>query len=120
MYVEKAIRVVCVAIALLCLYPAPQGNAQSVVTGELTGTVTDPSAAFVPNANVTVKNDAGEVRTDTSNGAGEFRFALLRPGNYTLTVMAVGFAKTEQPVSIDLGQAKNVAVQLQLEAQPGE
>jgi len=34
------------------------GFAQSATTGDVTGTVQDPSGAVVPNATITLKNDA--------------------------------------------------------------
>ena len=63
---------------------APSLMAQSLISGDLTGTVTDPSGAVVPNATVTLKSDAtGETRTATTNANGAYRFSLLGPGSYT-------------------------------------
>jgi hypothetical protein len=56
---------------------------QSLTTGDVTGTIIDPSGAVVPNVVVTLKSlDTGEVRTETTAAGGLFRFSLLRPGNY--------------------------------------
>src|SRR5205085_73564 len=47
-------------------------------TGELTGLVTDPSGAVVPNIPMTLTNSAtGETRTTTTTGAGIYRFVAL-------------------------------------------
>jgi hypothetical protein len=47
-------------------------------TGELSGVVTDPSGAVVPNAQVTLSNDAtGDKRSTVSTGAGIYRFSAL-------------------------------------------
>ena len=68
---------------------APSLMAQSLVSGDLTGTVTDPSGAVVPNATVTLKSDAtGATRTTTTNANGAYRFSLLPPGSYTVSVAA--------------------------------
>ena len=104
--------------ALIGIYLTSLASAQSVVTGELTGTVTDPSGAIIANAKVTLKSDAtGETKEDASNSAGQFRFALLRPGIYTLSVTAAGFAEAPQRASVSLGQTTDLAVQLSLQSQ---
>jgi hypothetical protein len=89
--------------------------AQSTVTGELVGTVTDPSNAVVVSAKVTLTSDAsGGVQTLSTNSVGEFHFSLLRPGVYTVTVDATGFDKQEQKVTVGLGQVANAKIQLGL------
>ncbi len=65
--------------------------------GTLTGTVTDPSGAAVPNAKVTITEDSTGVSYDVVTGAGgEYTRPLLKPGTYTLVVEAAGFRKAEQ------------------------
>ena len=84
-------RIVAVVVLLLVLAVVltPVAIAQSLVSGDVTGTVTDPTGAVVSSATITLKSDAtGETRTATSNASGAYRFALLRPGAYTLTVTA--------------------------------
>src|SRR5579872_5888016 len=52
-----------------CLFVAPNVAAQS--TASITGTVTDATGAVVPNATVTVRNEAtGEERTTQTDSAG--------------------------------------------------
>jgi hypothetical protein len=74
-------------IALLCLTTArAQENA------ELSGAVTDPSGAVVPNATVTLTDPStGEARTGVTNGAGLYDFPALHIGSYNLKVVAPGF-----------------------------
>jgi len=92
--------------------------AQTVVTGELAGTVTDPSGAAIANSKVTLKNDAtGEAQQATSNPAGEFHFSLLRPGTYTITAVSSGFEQTTMKAAINLGQITRLQVQLGLQKQ---
>lgn len=79
-----------VAAVLALFTPLAQGQANSTVNG----TVTDTSGAVIPNATVTLTNDATKMaRTITSNAVGAFRFPNIDIGTYTLEVTAPGFAK---------------------------
>ena len=63
--------VVAIAACLFMLVLAPSLMGQTAGTGALTGTVTDPSGAVVPNATVTATNVAtGQVRTAAITDAG--------------------------------------------------
>ena len=85
---------------------APAAFGQSLVSGDLLGTVTDPSGAVVANASVTLKsNGTGETRTTTTNSNGLYRFSLLNPGNYTVSVSAQGFSSTSSVFTVNVGQA---------------
>ncbi len=85
---------------------APSLMAQSLVTGDLTGTVTDPSGAVVSGATVTAKSTSnGSSRTTTTTASGSYRFSLLQPGTYTVTVTAQGFSKAESSAAVNVGQA---------------
>ena len=70
------------------------------------GTVTDPSGAVVPNASVTLTNDAThQVRTTTSNSVGAYSFANVGIGNYTMTVTTKGFEKfTRNNIVVNVAQ----------------
>jgi hypothetical protein len=81
-------RTLCVAVLLMLL---PALLAQTPTTGLLTGTVKDPSGAVVPNAKLTLLSTAGEERTATTGDDGNYRFPLLPPGVYTLSLDASGF-----------------------------
>ena len=89
--------------------------AQSLVSGDVTGIVSDPSGAVVPNATVTIKNNGtGPTQSATSNAAGVYRFSLLSPGNYTITGSAQGFQNKSQAVTVAVGQAATLNLQLPL------
>jgi hypothetical protein len=63
--------------AILC---SSNAWAQSLTSGDVAGTVVDPSGAAVSNANVTLTNrDTGTKQTTTTNGSGAYRFGLLKP-----------------------------------------
>ncbi len=73
-------------------------HAQSLAsTASLSGTVTDATGAVVPKATVTVASAAsGVTRQFTTDAGGQFTFALLPAGPYTLTVSAQGFNTVKQ------------------------
>src|SRR5258707_14190822 len=101
----------CVLVA--CLTTA--AVSQSLTSGDLTGLVTDPSGAAIPNANVTLTNNAtGATQTNTTNDQGTYRFSLLSPGTYTLSISASNFQDVHQTATVTVGQATSVNAQLQL------
>ncbi|HEY4900603.1 MAG TPA: carboxypeptidase regulatory-like domain-containing protein [Terriglobales bacterium] len=108
----RRISLILLSLAVV-LTMATVGFAQTGTTGDLSGTVTDASGAVVANATVTLKDEAhGQVLTQKSNGQGEFRFTLLRPAAYTLTVEAAGLQKSVRNVTVNLGQVNAVPVKL--------
>jgi hypothetical protein len=103
--VKKAAAVILSALLVPVVIP-PLGLAQSLIAGDITGTVTDPGGAVVPNAKITLTNTgAGIVRLTKTNDVGQYRFAFVPPGNYTLLVEASGFAGFENEVRPNTGQA---------------
>ncbi|HVB86417.1 MAG TPA: carboxypeptidase regulatory-like domain-containing protein [Candidatus Dormibacteraeota bacterium] len=89
------------------LFLIQSARAQGVgASGELTGTVTDPSGAAVANATVTASLAArGFQRGATTDGTGEYRFAGLPPASYEVTATANGFeAVVQKSVTISVGQ----------------
>ena len=68
---------------LVCLLLSFPALAQTAGTGALTGAVTDNNGAVVPEAKVTVTNEAtGETRTVMSQSNGTYVVPLLLPGSY--------------------------------------
>ena len=87
--------------------------AQSVTTGDIAGTVQDPTGAIVPNATVTLKNDStGATSTAKTNNSGAYRFTLLQPGRYTVSVAQQGFSTVNQTVQVGVGQITTANMQL--------
>ncbi len=69
-------------------------QAQVDISASLSGTVSDPSGAVIPNAAVMVHNVATGVSSKTkSNATGSWQFVSLQAGTYTLTCEAEGFDK---------------------------
>jgi hypothetical protein len=89
-------------VALIAL--ATQVMAQSLITGAVAGTVSDSSGAVVPNATVTLKSlETGSVQTGSTNESGAYRFTLLKPGRYMVTVNMTGFQNAERAVEVAVG-----------------
>jgi Carboxypeptidase regulatory-like domain len=115
MTVKKAIIARLLLLLLVAVVMAPSLMAQSLTTGDITGTVTDQSGAVTPNVTVTLSNAAtGQSRNTTTSATGFYRFSLLSPGNYNITVQATGFTKAERSVSVNVGQASVSDFKLQV------
>jgi hypothetical protein len=92
---------------------APALFAQSLTTGDIAGTLKDPSGAVVPNATVTLKSlDTGATQTSTTDSTGEFRFRLLKTGQYMVSTSPAGFQKTEQQAEVTVGSVMTLTLTL--------
>jgi len=91
----KAIRVVAI-LSILLLAMLPTANSQSV-TGQISGTVVDPTGSVVPGANVQLTHDLSQtVHQFTTESTGTFIFTGLVPGTYSLRATQKGFKTYEQ------------------------
>src|SRR5436190_19782937 len=80
-----------VLILLVLLLGVPSLSAQ-VSTSSINGTVVDASGAVVANAKVEAKNEeTGAVFSQNTTSSGNFSFASLTPGSYSITVSLTGF-----------------------------
>jgi Carboxypeptidase regulatory-like domain len=80
-------------------------EAQSLVSGDIAGTVTDSTGAAIPGARVRATNTGtGQVKEVTTSGAGNYRISLLQPGRYTVTATANGFETTQGSLDLSIGQ----------------
>jgi hypothetical protein len=103
--------------ALLVVSFGTKVAAQSLVSGEVSGTITDPAGAVVPGAGVTLTStETGFNESVTTGQTGNYRFALLKPGHYNITVTAGGFATTKQSVVVSLGQVLEASIKLEVSA----
>jgi hypothetical protein len=87
-----------------------------VFTATVTGVVTDPSSAAVPNASVNIINTAtGEKRTGTTATDGRYTFSQLLPGTYELSAEATGFKKyIQQGIGLRANDTAELNVNLQV------
>ena len=119
--------VLCFALIVLslqwCAVLAMSQTAPSAAaSGSLRGQVTDPSGAAIASASVIMTPAATSstpIKTQ-SDGQGGYEFKGLAPGQYSLTVVAEGFALYENDnVVVTVGQPLrlNVAMNIQVEEQ---
>jgi len=98
--------------ALVALFSVGAWSQTQLAT--VSGTITDPSGAVVPGVSVTiVSQGTGLKRSALTDTAGEYRFAGLPIGNYSLRVEKAGF-QSQVREGVDLNSAVEVTINLQL------
>jgi hypothetical protein len=108
-------KIVLLTVACLTALWTPTAALAQTEVGQLTGTVTDPSKATVPNAAVTAKNiETGSLHSTTANTSGSYVLAGLLPGVYDVTVEAKGFGKSVKRVEVTVGAKASLDFQLQV------
>jgi hypothetical protein len=90
-------RLLTFAVAALFLVSTGRLVAQTSGTGNINGTVTDSTGAFVPDAAVVVLNtDTGITRTISTNAEGSYTASFLQPGHYEVTIGGGAFGKVDR------------------------
>src|SRR5262245_18910460 len=95
-------------VAVIGLLVVMSGSALGQVqNASLTGLVTDPSAAVISGATVTIKNTATNVAyTQKTEQSGYYLFPSLPVGAYTVSVEMAGFKKAvHNGVVLEVGQS---------------
>jgi hypothetical protein len=109
------LRLPCILFLLLAL--ASLAAAQSVVTGGVAGVVSDHTGALVNGAKLTLKsNDTADQFNATSSGNGDYVFALLKPGQYTMTAQKEGFQQATVLITVQLGTTVRANLTLEVGA----
>jgi hypothetical protein len=91
----------------VCAWPQTQ-------LATVSGTITDPSGAVVPGVSVTiVSQGTGLKRSAPTDTAGEYRFAGLPTGNYSLRIERTGF-QSQIREGVELTSAAEVMINSQL------
>lgn len=105
--------IVSCGIVFLLLAGAGFTEAQTV-QGVVTGTVFDSTGAVLPGAEITLTNvDTNITQKEKSGGDGGYRFSLVPPGMYTLSVKATGFTEKQiKDIKVDPSQTVPVNVTL--------
>jgi len=109
---DRAIHKALLFVLLLTVC-VPVLNAQ-LYTGSISGTVTDPSAAAIPSAKLTlVDADKGFTFTASADSEGRFLFRQIPPGTYNLTAEATNFqSQRKDTIKLDVNQ--NVSINFTL------
>lgn len=109
--IKRTVPAVLTALALLCLFTST-AFAQSE-TGSVSGTITDPTGAVVPNAKVTIKNNATNASRQTTSGeSGVYTVTNLQPADYTVIVDAPGFSSSRVGVKVAVGTSAGLDIKL--------
>src|SRR5262249_1199585 len=106
-------RLIIFLLAFVCLLSTAFGQ---TTTAAITGTVTDPSGAAIPNVKVTAINTATNVANTTqSNDAGVYNFPFLPIGDYTITAEASGFKRVVLgPFRVEVNQIARIDPRLEV------
>src|SRR5579872_1531286 len=108
-------RSVLLALTALLAVSLTPAFAQSLITGDIQGTIMDASGAVIAGANVELKSlDTGAMQKATSSTSGTFRFTLLKPGPYQVSVGQAGFKTASRQVDVSVGQAVSVDITLEV------
>src|SRR5919109_2319462 len=93
----------------LVLFAIPFVHGQSTY-GAIAGSVTDPSGAAIPDAQVTLTNlGTTEKRTQSTGNDGLYTFVNLIPGNYRIDVEKQGFKHiSREPVVVQVQQTTKI------------
>ena len=106
---RRIVLVVCLIMGICGICYAQTNRAS------LSGTVTDPSGAAIPNAKVTVTQESTKYQfTATANADGVYNFVGLPIGEYEVDCIAAGFARVARP-GVVLDPSADVRVDLKLQ-----
>ena len=101
-----------VSVVLVLLFHAATSSAQ-IQIGTVKGAVTDPTAALVPAAEITLNNPVTGYQISTTTGTrGEFVFNNVPFGAYTIRAKADGFQPTTSTISVRSNIPVLVAIRL--------
>src|SRR5512132_2100426 len=93
----RALAILVLFTAAICVAEPPQ----SLSSGSLAGTATDPSGAVVPNTKITVSNPVSRFTASSVTDAnGQFHFRNLPFNRYHVTAVAPGFSSFETDVDL--------------------
>ena len=100
------------AVLLFC----PISSSAQEVSAGITGTVADPSGAFIPGANITARDvNRGTVWTTLTNQNGVFAFPRVPAGTYEVRIEAQGFKTTVRSnVVLELNQRARLDIQMEV------
>ena len=105
----------CFCSGILALAMTAIVSAQTATTGQIAGTVTDPSGAVISGATLKLDSQTGIHRESATGESGSFVLSLLPPGHYSLQVAAPGFQSgTAKDIEVKITESVTVNVPLQI------
>jgi Carboxypeptidase regulatory-like domain len=114
MFKHIVMHITCLAL-LLCTYGAWMAAHAQGPSGEIRGTVSDPSGALIPFAQIVLNAPGGSSKAVTGGRDGNFETGPVQPGNYTLVINAAGFAAVAiENVQVVAGKTVQEKITLQL------
>ena len=114
MFRGSMLKKLCATLALMLFVAAPAWG--QLDSGTFSGRVSDPSAAAVPSASVSVVNtETNFVSNTKTNGEGLYEIPSLRPGSYRMTVAASGFKQSvHDGLELHVGEKQEVNVAVEI------
>ena len=98
-------------LTVLLTLASTMAMADGPVTGVISGVVTDASGSPLPGVGVTITGNRGNQYAQTGP-AGEYRFALLEPGNYTVEAALEGLGEAASAALVAAGKRSEINLKL--------
>jgi hypothetical protein len=84
-------------------------------TASITGRITDPAGAVVPDAEISARSTETATMTNTrTNADGYYSLPSLQPGRYEVTVVKTGFATVKTTLELEVQQVARLDLQVQV------
>src|SRR5512136_2682621 len=105
-----------IMIALCCMLLAAGAAFAQSDRGTITGTISDPAGAVIPNASIEAKNlNTGAVYQAASTTTGNYTLAQLPAGKYQLSASVTGFKQFLQTgITVLVAQTLRIDIKLEV------
>ncbi|MDE0103814.1 MAG: carboxypeptidase-like regulatory domain-containing protein [Bryobacterales bacterium] len=116
-YPNRAFRITCLTVGILCLGGSLQVQAQTS-SAAITGTIRDEAGAVIPDADLELTNiETGITVGSASNSVGKYNFLNILPGSYTLGATKDGFRPAAvEPFTLQVNQTATFDIVLEVGA----
>ena len=109
---KKNVSTFALGLSIVLLFLGSCVKDEEVLTGTISGFVSDYTNANAPIAGATVTINSKGL-TKTTGGDGRFEFSNLEPGTYSIAISANNYQPTTKQVTVYAGQKANCDVQLE-------
>lgn len=104
-----------VAMALIMVFLLPAAALAQGGSGRITGTITDPSGAVIPGAEVTIINaETGRTIQAVTNDQGRYASVPLLPGAYRVEASLPGFKTAVKTLRLEVDETAVVNISLEV------